>query len=120
MTAPRPTELTLHQASRVLEVGYQDGANFRLSCEYLRVHSPSAEVQGHGPNERVLQVGKQLVNIRAIHPVGNYAVALEFDDGHRTGIYSFALLYELGRDYEKNWQIYLDRLNAAGASRLAQ
>ncbi len=115
--SPRPTEIKLHRASRVLEVSFDDGQRFELSCEYLRVFSPSAEVQGHGPGQRVLQTGKRGVNIEAIHPVGNYAVSLHFDDGHQTGIYSWRTLYELGADRERRWQQYLDELAEAGASR---
>lgn len=114
---PHPTELKLDRAARVLEVSFDNGERFALSCEYLRTHSPSAEVQGHGPGQRVLQVGKAQVNIEAIHPVGHYAVLLQFDDGHQTGIYSWATLHELGVHQERNWQAYLDALAAAGARR---
>jgi DUF971 family protein len=114
---PRPTEIKLHRASHVLEVAFEGGERFRLPCEYLRVYSPSAEVMGHGPGQRVLQTGKRHVNIAEIKPVGNYAVLLMFDDGHQTGIYSWDTLYELGRDQEAKWQAYLDELAAAGASR---
>ena len=89
---PQATAITLHQASRVLEVAFEDGASFRLPAEYLRVHSPSAEVQGHGPGQRLLVAGKRQVNIRAIEPVGHYGVLLRFDDGHATGIYTFERL----------------------------
>ena len=114
---PRPTGITLHRASHVLEVGFDDGEVFRLPCEYLRVHSPSAEVMGHGPGQRVLQVGKRGVNIRDVIPVGNYAVLLKFDDGHETGIYSWSTLYELGRNQDQNWRKYLAELAAAGQQR---
>lgn len=114
---PQPTDLRLHQRSKVLEVAYDTGEVFKLPCELLRVLSPSAEVQGHGPGQRVLQAGKREVNITAIHPVGNYAVLLEFDDGHRTGIYSWTYLYELGTHQSDYWQRYLDELAAAGAER---
>lgn len=112
-----PTAITLHQASRVLEVAFADGANFRLPCEFLRVYSPSAEVRGHGPGQEVLQVGKRDVQITAVEPVGSYAVKLTFSDGHDTGLYSWTYLYELGRDQDVLWQRYLDRLQQAGASR---
>lgn len=114
---PRPTELKLDRKARVLHVAFDTGEAFALSCEYLRVNSPSAEVRGHSPEQRVLQVGKAAVNIDAIHPVGHYAVVLQFDDGHATGIYSWSTLYELGRNQDRNWQRYLDELEAAGASR---
>lgn len=116
---PQPTDLRLHQLSRVLEVCFDSGEVFRLPCELLRVYSPSAEVQGHGPDQRVLQLGKEQVGITAIHPIGNYAVLLEFDDGHRTGIYAWTFLYELGRHQGDYWQRYLDELAAAGHSRQA-
>jgi DUF971 family protein len=114
---PVPTEIKLHQASRVLEVSFSDGAVFRLPCEFLRVYSPSAEVRGHGPGQEVLQAGKRNVEITAIEPVGSYAVKLVFSDGHDTGLYSWDYLYELGRDHEPMWQRYLTRLQEAGASR---
>ncbi|MES9937240.1 MAG: DUF971 domain-containing protein [Sedimenticola sp.] len=112
-----PTELNLHRQSRVLEISFEDGAHFNLPCEYLRVFSPSAEVQGHGPGQEVLQVGKEDVNIEQISPVGNYAVAFHFDDGHNTGIYSWDTLYNLGANHEQNWKDYLARLEAAGHKR---
>ena len=115
--SPRPTEISLHQVSRVLDVAFDDGASFSLPCEYLRVFSPSAEVRGHGPGQEVLQVGKRDVNISAIEPVGMYAVTLVFTDGHDTGIYSWDYLYGLGDEQDELWQRYLDRLAAAGASR---
>jgi DUF971 family protein len=111
-----PTEITLHRASHVLEVAFENGERFRLPAEYLRVHSPSAEVQGHGPGQRVLVTGKRDVNIDAVEPVGNYAVLLRFSDGHASGLYSWDLLHALGRDHARNWQLYLDALAAAGAS----
>lgn len=114
---PVPTEIKLHQKQRMLEVSFTDGARFELPCEYLRVNSPSAEVQGHGPGQGVLQVDKQDVNITAIEPVGNYAVVLRFDDGHDTGIYAWDTLYQLGANYEANWADYLERLRAAGHTR---
>ena len=115
--APRVTAITLHRASHMLEVGFDSGEMFQLPCEYLRVHSPSAEVQGHGPGQRVLQHGKRHVNISAIEPVGHYGVLLKFDDGHATGIFSWSVLHELGRNQERNWHEYLDALAAAGLSR---
>lgn len=113
-STPKPVNILLHQQSRVLEIEFNDGQRFSLSCEYLRVHSPSAEVQGHGPGQEVLQVGKENVNIDRIEPVGSYAVCLHFDDGHHTGIYSWETLYRLGVDEEKNWKRYIERLEAGG------
>jgi DUF971 family protein len=112
-----PTGITLHQKSRVLEIVFSDGRSFRLPYEYLRVFSPSAEVRGHGPGQEVLQVGKRAVDIRALEPVGSYAVQPQFSDGHNTGIYSWDYLYELGENQEKYWSQYLEKLAAAGASR---
>ena len=114
---PRPTELHLHQASRILDVSFDDGRAFALPCEYLRVFSPSAEVRGHGPGQEVLQAGKKDVGITAIEPVGMYAVKLVFTDGHDTGIYSWDYLYELGEKHAPNWKTYLARLAQAGKSR---
>ncbi|MBX3715912.1 MAG: DUF971 domain-containing protein [Burkholderiales bacterium] len=114
---PRPTEIKLHQKSRLLEIAFDDGSRFSLPCEYLRVFSPSAEVRGHGPGQEVLQVGKRLVEIKEIEPVGNYAVKLVFSDGHDTGLYSWDYLHELGEKQETSWKSYLARLEAAGASR---
>jgi DUF971 family protein len=114
---PRPTEINLHQVSRVLDLTFDDGRAFSLPVEYLRVFSPSAEVRGHGPGQEVLQVGKREVNISAIEPVGVYAVKFVFTDGHDTGIYSWDYLYELGTKQETNWKSYLARLQAAGKSR---
>jgi len=116
-SAHKPTDIKLHQKSRVLEVTFDDGAHFELSCEYLRVYSPSAEVRGHGPGQEVLQLGKENVNITGIEPVGNYAVKLEFDDGHNTGIYSWDTLYTLGSEKEALWAEYLERLEKAGHKR---
>jgi len=113
----RPTDIRLHQVSRILELTFDDGAHFELPCEYLRVFSPSAEVRGHGPGQEVLQVGKEDVNITAIEPVGNYAVKLVFDDCHDTGLYSWDVLYELGVNRESNWRRYLQRLAEAGYGR---
>src|SRR5688500_16337961 len=112
--SPRPTEINLHQVSRVLDVAFDDGAGFSLPCEYLRVFSPSAEVRGHGPGQEVLQVGKREVNITAIEPVGVYGVKLVFSDGHDTGIYSWDYLYDLGEKRDANWRTYLARLEEIG------
>jgi len=114
---PRPTEIKLHQKSRILEIAFDDGKRFSLPCEYLRVFSPSAEVRGHGPGQEVLQVGKRNVEIKEIEPVGNYAVKLAFSDGHDTGLYSWEYLHELGEKQESSWKSYLARLEQAGASR---
>ena len=114
---PMPTEINLHQKSRILEIAFDDGARFRLPCEYLRVYSPSAEVRGHGPGQGVLQLGKENVNITTIEPAGNYAVVLHFDDGHSTGIYSWETLYNLGTHQEELWKEYLDELERAGHKR---
>lgn len=114
---PSPTALTLHQASRVLEVGYADGSVFRMPFELLRVYSPSAEVRGHGTGQEVLQTGKKGVGITGVTPVGNYALQFDFDDGHNSGIYSWELLHGLCVNRQPLWQDYLDRLQAAGKSR---
>lgn len=116
-SSPKVTGITLHRASHALEVTFDTGETFRLPCEYLRAHSPSAEVQGHGPGQRVLQHGKRNVNIDEITPVGHYGVLLKFDDGHNTGIFSWDVLYDLGTNQAKNWQAYLDALEAAHLSR---
>lgn len=116
-TAPVPVEIRLHQGSRTLELGYADGRRYVLGCEFLRVHSPSAEVRGHGPGEEVLQTGKRMVNISGIETVGNYALQFTFSDGHDSGIYSWQYLHELCRDHDALWSAYLERLAAAGASR---
>ena len=114
---PQPTEIRLHQASRVMEIAFADGRTFKLPYEYLRVYSPSAEVRGHGPGQEVLQAGKREVTIKEVEPVGHYAIRPVFSDGHDTGIYSWDYLYGLGDEQEELWQRYLDRLQAAGASR---
>ena len=114
---PRPTELNLHQQSRVLDVTFEDGRQYSLPCEYLRVFSPSAEVRGHGPGQEVLQFGKKEVNVQAIEPVGSYGVKLVFTDGHDTGIYSWDYLYDLGAKKDSNWKSYLARLAQAGKTR---
>lgn len=113
----KPTNINLHKLSRILELSFEDGSTFRLPLEYLRVYSPSAEVQGHGPGQEVLQVGKQDVNVNEIEPIGHYAIKLAFDDNHDTGIYSWSYLYELGKTYEERWQHYLQRLEEAGHKR---
>jgi DUF971 family protein len=115
--APVPTELVLHQATNRLEVAFSDGRRFELPSEFLRVHSPSAEVRGHGPGEGTLQVGKRAVSISDIDPVGSYAVKLVFSDGHDTGIFSWALLYDYGLNQDTMWARYLQRLEAANSSR---
>ncbi len=114
---PVPTEILLHQKSRVLEISYSDGSRFELPYEFLRVQSPSAEVRGHGPGQEVLQTGKKDVDILNLEPVGSYAVQPTFSDGHSTGIYSWNYLYELGANRDELWREYLARLKAAGASR---
>jgi DUF971 family protein len=113
----RPTDIKLHQKSRILEVAFDDGSHFKLPCEYLRVYSPSAEVRGHAPGQEVLQVGKENVNISHIEPVGTYAICLFFDDGHSTGIYSWDWLHQLGQNQDKLWNQYLERLAKAGHQR---
>jgi len=114
MTAgPTPTDIKLHQKSRILEISFEDGARFELPCEYLRVFSTSAEVQAAKERGDVI-TGKEDVNITNIEPVGSYAINLHFDDGHDTGIFSWATLYELGRDYDKNWRDYLKKRSSAG------
>jgi DUF971 family protein len=119
-TIVRPTDIKLHQKSRILDVTFEDGSHFELPCEYLRVYSPSAEVRGHGPGQEVLQTGKENVNIDAIEPVGTYAVVFRFDDGHDTGIYSWDTLYDLGSNKLAYWKDYLRRLGDAGQRRKPQ
>ena len=114
---PRPTDITLHQQSNVLEVTFDDGSRYSMPVEYLRVYSPSAEVRGHGPGQEVLQVGKRSVSVKAIEPVGMYAIKLVFSDGHDTGIYSWDYLRELGTRKDSNWATYLARLEQSGKSR---
>jgi DUF971 family protein len=114
-----PTDVKLHQLSRVLELIFPNGRHFRLPYEFLRVHSPSAEVRGHGPGQETLQIGKRDVTITAVEPVGHYALRPTFSDGHSTGIYSWDYLYELGERQDDLWRRYLERLAAAGASREA-
>lgn len=114
---PIPTEIKLHQKSREMEISFTDGSNFHLSFEFLRVFSPSAEVRGHGPGQETLQTGKRDVEIKALEPVGNYAVQPFFSDGHDSGIYSWDLLYRLGKERDALWADYLARLEAAGENR---
>lgn len=115
--APTPQAITVHEASRVLEVGFSDGATFRIPFELMRVYSPSAEVQGHGPGQEVLQTGKRDVALVNLEPVGNYAVKPTFSDGHDSGIFSWDYLYELGQNQDALWQQYAERLAAAGVDR---
>jgi DUF971 family protein len=112
------THIKLRTRSRLLEVSFQDGSCFELPFEYLRVHSPSAEVQGHGHGESILVVGKQSVGVRAVEPIGQYAVRLVFDDGHDTGLYTWKYLYELGAQHEHKWAAYLARVAQAGHTRI--
>ncbi|MEP7183514.1 MAG: DUF971 domain-containing protein [Betaproteobacteria bacterium] len=116
-TTPHPTEIKLHQASRVLELAFDDGHAFRLPYEFLRVYSPSAEVRGHGPGQETLQTGKREVTIKEVEPIGHYAIQPTFSDGHDTGIYSWDYLFDLGLRHDELWQRYLERMAAAGASR---
>ena len=116
-STPAPTAIKLHQQSRVLEIAFADGRSFRLSCELLRVYSPSAEVRGHGPGQEVLQVGKREVAIKEVEAVGHYAIRPTFSDGHSSGIYSWDYLYDLGDRQDVLWQRYLERMAAAAASR---
>ena len=118
-TAPQPSEIKLHQKSRLMEIAFSDGSRFELSYELLRVYSPSAEVRGHGPGQEVLQAGKREVEITALEPSGSYAVVPRFSDGHDTGIYSWDYLYWLGRNRDSLWEKYIERLAQAGASREA-
>jgi DUF971 family protein len=115
--APIPTEIKLHQKSRVMELTFSDGSRFEIAYELMRVYSPSAEVRGHGPGQEVLQTGKRQVEIAALEPVGSYAVQPRFSDGHSTGIYSWDYLFWLGTNRDQLWEQYLTRLNQAGASR---
>jgi len=116
-TTKIPTEIKLHQKSRVLEITFEDGERFELSYEFLRVFTPSAEARGHGPGQEVLQVGKREVGIERIEAIGNYAIRPVFSDGHDSGLYSWDVLYNLGSHRAELWQAYLDRLSAAGGSR---
>lgn len=114
---PKPTEIRLRQQSRLLAVTFDDGRSFDLPFEYLRVSSPSAEVQGHGKGQEVLQTNKENVQIEALEPVGHYALRIVFDDGHNTGLYTWTYLHDLGTNQTQRWQAYLDRLTAAGYAR---
>ncbi|HEU4530763.1 MAG TPA: DUF971 domain-containing protein [Steroidobacteraceae bacterium] len=114
---PHPAEIRLRRQSRVLSVSFDDGSSFDLPFEYLRVYSPSAEVQGHGPGQEVLQFAKEKVQVKSLEPVGHYAVRIVFDDGHDTGLYTWKYLYELGSQYEERWQRYLTRLAEYGYER---
>jgi DUF971 family protein len=116
-TTPQPTGITVHQQSRVLEVGFSDGALFRIPFELMRIYSPSAEVQGHGPGQEVLQTGKREVGLTELEPVGNYAIQPTFSDGHNTGIFSWDYLYFLGSQEAKLWAQYEQRLHEAGLER---
>jgi DUF971 family protein len=117
MDSPVPTEIKLHQKSRVMEITFADGRHFELPYELLRVYSPSAEVRGHGPGQEVLQAGKKNVDITALEPVGAYAIQPVFSDGHCTGIFSWDYLYDLGANREALWASYLERIEAARANR---
>ena len=117
--APTPQALTVHNQSRVLEIVFSDGAAFRLPFELLRIYSPSAEVQGHGPGQEVLQTGKREVELTALEPVGNYAVQPSFSDGHESGIYSWEYLYFLGAQQDALWKQYEERLAEAGEANLS-
>jgi DUF971 family protein len=117
MSRPRPVDIVLHAASRFLEVTFDNGERFELSCEYLRVNSPSAEVQGHGPGQKVLVHGKRNVGIAALEPTGHYGVLIRFDDGHASGIFGWDTLYDLGRAHDAAWPAYLAELQAKGLSR---
>jgi DUF971 family protein len=114
---PTPESLTVHGQTKVLEIGFSDGAQFRIPFELMRVYSPSAEVQGHGPGQEVLQTGKREVGIAEIEPVGNYAVKPTFTDGHESGLFTWEYLYFLGDQQDALWKQYEDRLQAAGMSR---
>ena len=116
-TNPTPSEIKLHQKSRLLEIIFDDNTECMLSTEFLRVHSPSAEVQGHSPEQAVLQVGKENVNIDKIEPVGNYAIKIFFSDGHDTGLYSWQYLHMLAKNYQKLWTEYIGKLDASGIQR---
>ena len=114
---PNPVDIKLHQVSKLLEIKFDNNTEWQLSCEFLRVYSPSAEVKGHGAGQEVLQVGKENVNITSIEPVGNYAIKLFFTDGHDTGLYSWDYLYHLAENYEALWLEYIGQLDAAGHKR---
>jgi DUF971 family protein len=115
--SPLPTDIKVHQQSRIFEIAFADGSHFRIPFELMRVYSPSAEVQGHGPGQEVLQTGKRLVGITAVEPIGNYGIKPVFSDGHETGIFSWDYLYQLGSQQQELWQRYEARLAQAGADR---
>ena len=115
--SPTPTALTVHSQSRVLEITFSDGQQFQIPFELMRVYSPSAEVQGHGPGQEILQTGKRLVNVLELEPIGNYAVKPVFSDGHDTGIFSWDYLHFLGSEQDRLWRDYTGRLQASGATR---
>lgn len=115
--SPRPIDIRLHQKSRLLEITFDNNTTCKLSCEFLRVYSPSAEVRGHGAGQETLQIGKENINIEGIEPIGNYAVKLTFSDGHNTGLYSWDYLYDLANNYEALWLEYLGKLDLAGVKR---
>jgi DUF971 family protein len=117
MSTPNPTDIKLHQKSRILEIAFEDGRRYELPCEFLRVYSPSAEVRGHGPGQETLQVGKEDVSIADIQAVGNYGIKPTFTDGHDSGIFTWEYLYELGIRRDELWGEYLAKLEAAGVSR---
>ncbi|WP_191602164.1 gamma-butyrobetaine hydroxylase-like domain-containing protein [Marinomonas algicola] len=117
MAALLPTKIHYHKQSKELEVGFNNGEVYRLSAEYLRIHSPSAEVRGHGQQIPILQYGKKAVGILNVEGAGNYALKISFDDGHDTGLYSWDYLFNIGKNQEELWQIYLQRLDEAGKSR---
>lgn len=116
----QPVSVNLHKKSRILSITFDNGKSFDLSCEYLRVHSPSAEVMGHGPGQEVLQTGKEDVTVNDIEPVGHYAIKLYFSDGHNTGLYTWDYLYDLGINHDRYWQNYLEALEKAGINRNIQ
>jgi len=117
MTQHIPTEIKLHQKTRVLEISFATGETFKLSCEFLRVYSPSAEVRGHGPGQETLQVGKKMVNIVKLEPVGSYGIKPYFSDGHNSGILDWDTLYRMGTMQDELWAEYVQKLEAAGQSR---
>jgi DUF971 family protein len=117
MSTPNPTEIKLHQKSRILEIAFEDGSRFELPCEFLRVYSPSAEVRGHGPGQETLQTGKEDVSIADIRAVGNYGISPKFTDGHDSGIYTWEYLYEMGIRRDELWAEYLAKLAAAGIAK---
>jgi len=116
-TSPTPKEIKFHQQSKLLEIIFDDNTDCMLSSEFLRVYSPSAEVQGHSPEQAVLQIGKENVSINNIEPVGNYAIKIIFSDGHDTGLYSWQYLYKLAKNYQEMWTEYIGKLDASGFKR---